>query len=142
MGQADEPSDPCRSLLLYAQTSCADSARIRMWLAQHGVAFVERNVTGNPAVAHELPATGGFATPLLFVWGRQGAGLPTAGTRRRHRDRRNARGTAVSLSSGPSGLASVKCRQVCWTSLSRCLTGYLVAGLARWGWAASRGSGR
>ncbi len=69
MDQADEPADPRRSVLLYTQTGCADSARIRSWLAEHGVAFVERNVTGNPAVAQELAATGVFATPLLVVKG-------------------------------------------------------------------------
>jgi glutaredoxin len=53
--------------ILYTQTDCADSARVRAWLGEHQIPFIERNVTGNLAAAQELMATGTFATPLLVV---------------------------------------------------------------------------
>jgi arsenate reductase-like glutaredoxin family protein len=51
--------------LLYTQTGCHDSRKVRDWLTKRGVAFTERNVTGDPDAARELLATGYFATPLL-----------------------------------------------------------------------------
>ena len=56
--------DPPR---LYTQRGRADSARVRRWLVERGVSFVERNVTADPAAARELAATGLFATPLVVV---------------------------------------------------------------------------
>ena len=53
------------NLNLYTQTDCAESARVRTWLAHHDVAFQERNVSRDPAAAQALAATGVFATPLL-----------------------------------------------------------------------------
>jgi hypothetical protein len=38
-----------------------------MWLAQHDIAFRERNVSRDPEAAQDLIATGTFATPLLVV---------------------------------------------------------------------------
>jgi hypothetical protein len=52
---------------LYTQIGCADSARVRRWLTDHGIPFVERDVTGDAVVARELAATGIFATPLMVV---------------------------------------------------------------------------
>ena len=56
--------------ILYTQTDCADSAaegaRVRTWLAERGVPFAERNVTGDLAAAQALYATGIFATPLVI----------------------------------------------------------------------------
>ena len=58
------------SPILYTQTGCAESARVRAWLADHGIAFVERDVTADPDAARALYATGTFATPLLVVGNR------------------------------------------------------------------------
>lgn len=55
--------------ILYTQTGCADSRRVRSWLTERGVPFVERNVTGDLAAAEALAATGLFVTPLLVVGG-------------------------------------------------------------------------
>jgi glutaredoxin len=52
---------------LYTQVGCADSARVRAWLTERRIPFVERNVTGDAAAARELAATGIFATPLVLV---------------------------------------------------------------------------
>ncbi|MBA2278397.1 MAG: glutaredoxin family protein [Chloroflexia bacterium] len=52
---------------MYTQTGCADSRRVCDWLTERGVAFTERNVTGDEATAMDLLATGIFATPLLVV---------------------------------------------------------------------------
>jgi len=54
-----------RNAVLYTQTGCRDSERVRSWLVARNVAFTERNVTGDPNAARELLATGSFATPLL-----------------------------------------------------------------------------
>lgn len=53
--------------ILYTQAGCAESAKVRAWLGDHGIAFTERNVSENPEAAHALAATGIFATPLLVV---------------------------------------------------------------------------
>ena len=53
--------------VLYTQTGCADSRNVAGWLADQGVAFTERNVTGDNDAARELLATGRFGTPLLVV---------------------------------------------------------------------------
>ncbi len=60
-------SDGPNPAILYTQTGCADSPRVRDWLTAQGVAFTERNVTGDLAAAEALYATGVFATPLLVV---------------------------------------------------------------------------
>jgi hypothetical protein len=52
-------------LILYSQTDCAESGRVRTWLAHHDVAFQDRNVSRDPEAAQALAATGVFATPLL-----------------------------------------------------------------------------
>ena len=54
-------------IILYTQTGCAESERVRAWLADRGIAFVERDATADPDAAHALYATGTFATPLLVV---------------------------------------------------------------------------
>ena len=33
------------ALILYTQTDCAESTRVRTWLAHHDVAFQEQNVS-------------------------------------------------------------------------------------------------
>lgn len=53
--------------ILYTQAGCADSAKVRAWLTERGVAFAERAVTGDTEAARALYATGLFATPLLVV---------------------------------------------------------------------------
>jgi glutaredoxin len=52
---------------LYTQIGCPECPRVRDWLYRHGVAFTERNVTGQMEFMNELVATGVFATPLLVV---------------------------------------------------------------------------
>ena len=59
----DDPAEP----ILYSQTGCAESARVRGWLVAHGVPFSERDVENDPAAAQALAATGIFATPLLVI---------------------------------------------------------------------------
>jgi glutaredoxin len=56
-----------QQVTLYTQAGCAESARVRAWLTERGIPFVERNVTGDAAAARELAATGIFATPLVVV---------------------------------------------------------------------------
>ncbi len=56
--------------ILYTQTGCAESARVRAWLADRGIAFVERDAAADPDVARTLYATGTFATPLVVVGNR------------------------------------------------------------------------
>lgn len=56
-----------QTVILFTQTGCADSRRVRAWLTEHGVPFVERNVTGDRAAAEALAATGVFATPVVVV---------------------------------------------------------------------------
>jgi glutaredoxin len=53
--------------VLYTQVGCGDSRKVRDWLGEQGIPFVERNVTGDLAAAKDLLATGTFATPLLVV---------------------------------------------------------------------------
>ncbi len=53
--------------ILYTQTDCVESAKVRAWLVEHGIAFTERNVSADPEAAQALAATGIFATPLLVV---------------------------------------------------------------------------
>ncbi len=60
---SDQPPVP----ILYTQSGCADSPKVRDWLVERGVPFVERNVTGDLDAAMALYRTGTFATPLLVV---------------------------------------------------------------------------
>ena len=53
--------------ILYTQSGCVESARVRAWLEQHGIAFVERNVTDDSTAMAELAQQKLFATPLLVV---------------------------------------------------------------------------
>ena len=53
--------------ILYSQAGCADSAKVRVWLTERGVAFTERNIGGDLEAARALAATGVFATPLLVI---------------------------------------------------------------------------
>jgi glutaredoxin len=69
---------PNNVLLLYTQAGCADSARVRAWLGERRIPFVERNVTGDLAAAQELMATGTFATPLLVAGTHQVLGFRPA----------------------------------------------------------------
>ena len=57
---ADEP-------ILYTQAGCAESAKVRTWLAERRIPFTERDAGGDPEAARALSATGTFATPLLVV---------------------------------------------------------------------------
>ncbi len=61
---------------LYTQDGCPDSERVRSCFRESGVAFVERDVTRDPAAAEALLATGVFATPVVL-----GAGLLVVGFR-------------------------------------------------------------
>ena len=64
--------------ILYTQTGCVDSGRVRSWLVEHGIPFTERNVTGNPEVAQALYQTGLFGTPLLVAGERKVFGFHPA----------------------------------------------------------------
>jgi glutaredoxin len=61
--QAQATTEP----ILYTQAGCAESARVRAWLNERGIAFHERNASRDQDVARALAATGPFATPLLVV---------------------------------------------------------------------------
>lgn len=52
---------------LYTQAGCAESAKVRAWLTDHGIPFIERDASADPEAASALAATGIFATPLLVV---------------------------------------------------------------------------
>jgi arsenate reductase-like glutaredoxin family protein len=54
-------------IVLYTQTGCADSARVRAWLREQGLAFSERNVSKDPRAMQELADRHVFATPLIVV---------------------------------------------------------------------------
>lgn len=54
-------------LILYTQPGCGESAKVRAWLTEHGIAFTERDASADPAAAAALAATGTFATPLVVV---------------------------------------------------------------------------
>jgi arsenate reductase-like glutaredoxin family protein len=56
-----------RTTILFTQSGCRDSGKVRSWLTARQVAFTERNVTGDADAANELLATGYFATPLLVA---------------------------------------------------------------------------
>ncbi len=60
-------NDPTAPATLYTQAGCVESDSVRAWLTEHGVAFAERDVTGDLNAAKALLATGIFATPLLLV---------------------------------------------------------------------------
>ena len=53
--------------VLYTQAGCSESAKVRTWLMDHGVAFTERDASNDPAAAAALAATATFATPLVVV---------------------------------------------------------------------------
>ncbi len=53
--------------ILYTQTDCPDSTKVRAWLTEQRIPFVERAVTDDAEAARELQATGVFATPLVVV---------------------------------------------------------------------------
>ena len=53
--------------VLYTQAGCAESAKVRAWRSDRGIAFGERDASGDPDAARALHATGMFATPLLVV---------------------------------------------------------------------------
>jgi hypothetical protein len=59
----DPPAEP----ILYTQAGCAESAKVRSWLTAHGICFIDRGVGVDAVAAHDLAATGTFATPLLVV---------------------------------------------------------------------------
>ena len=51
--------------ILYTQAGCAESAKVRAWFADQGIAFTERDANRDPEAAAALAATGTFATPLV-----------------------------------------------------------------------------
>ena len=53
--------------VLYSQAGCGESARVRAWLVEHGIAFRERDVSADPEAARALAAMGLFATPLVVA---------------------------------------------------------------------------
>ena len=60
---ADVTTEP----ILYTQGGCPESAKVRSWLTDHGIAFTERDAGRDPQAAQALTATGTFATPLLVI---------------------------------------------------------------------------
>jgi hypothetical protein len=59
----ETPAEP----ILYTQADCAESAKVRSWLMDHGISFIERDAGADPDAAQTLAATGAFATPLLVI---------------------------------------------------------------------------
>ena len=59
--------DPRPEPILYTQPGCAESAQVRAWLTDRGIAFIERDATRDAEAAQALAATGTFATPLFVV---------------------------------------------------------------------------
>ena len=60
---SEMPPEP----ILYTQPGCTESARVRAWLTDRGIAFAERDAGSDADAAQALAATGTFATPLLVV---------------------------------------------------------------------------
>ena len=59
-----------RPVTLFTREGCVESALVLACLRLAGVPFVEREVTGDPAAAAALAATGIFATPVVVSGGR------------------------------------------------------------------------
>ena len=59
------------AVVIYTQSGCADSARVRDWLIRRGIPFHEHNVTDDPAAMQELASRRVFATPLVVIGERQ-----------------------------------------------------------------------
>jgi glutaredoxin-like protein NrdH len=57
--------------VLFTQEGCAESGRVRAWLTDRQIPFIERNVTDDVAAARDLARTGIFATPLLVIGDRR-----------------------------------------------------------------------
>jgi glutaredoxin len=70
----DNPAEP----ILYSQTGCAQSAKVRAWLSEHGIRFIERDAGADSEAAQALAATGTFATPLLDIGSSQVLGFRPA----------------------------------------------------------------
>ncbi len=70
-----ETSPATLPVTLFSQARCPDSARVRACLLGGGVAFIERNVTGDLDAARALMATGTFATPVVLAGDRVVAGV-------------------------------------------------------------------
>ena len=60
-------SDTQREPILYTQAGCAESAKVRSWLTDQGIHFIEREASADPEAAAALADTGTFATPLLVI---------------------------------------------------------------------------
>ena len=60
------PEEPGQ-LILYTQAGCAESGKVRTWLVEHGIPFIERDAGSDSDAARALAATGAFATPLLVM---------------------------------------------------------------------------
>ncbi len=60
------PNPPAKPTL-YTQAGCAESAKVRAWLTDHGIPFTERDAGADLEAAAVLAASGIFATPLLVV---------------------------------------------------------------------------
>ncbi len=78
MNAQTESLSPPLTPVLYTQTGCADSDRVRDWLTERDVAFTERDVSHDPEAADALYATGVFATPLLLLGERHVLGFRPA----------------------------------------------------------------
>lgn len=59
--------EPQAEPILYSQPDCTESAKVRAWLVDNGIAFTERDTSADPEAAQALAATGTFATPLLVL---------------------------------------------------------------------------
>ena len=60
-------SENQRQTVLYTQSGCVESAKVRSWLTDRGISFTERDASTDPDAAAALVAAGTFATPLLMV---------------------------------------------------------------------------
>ena len=67
MSRRAQPQPASPPVVLFTQRGCPDSARVRAWLAEHGVPFVERDVTTDREAVRALLATGHFGTPLTLI---------------------------------------------------------------------------
>jgi glutaredoxin len=66
------------SAILYTQTACGDSARVRAWLTERQIEFSEKNVTEDADAMAELASLRVFMTPTLLVGERRVAGYRPA----------------------------------------------------------------
>lgn len=64
-----------RNVVVYTQDGCMFCKKVKEFLAQKGVPFIERNVTKDTGAASELNKLGFIAIPVTIIDGKAVAGF-------------------------------------------------------------------